>query len=220
MENEAALMENEPELIRQQMLETRTALTEKLEALEEQVTSKVKDTTDSVAETVETVKEAVENTVQTVSETVHSTVDTVKDTFDVSRHVEQHPWMMFGGAVAVGFVGGRLLDRTGPPQTAASGFSFAPPPVRETGPPRYQEPPPSGPSLGGKLLEALTPSLSKLGGLAIGVTADLVGQMIRESAPEPMKKQLGEVIDEITVALGGTPIHFSNGAGARTRQLP
>ena len=102
-------MENEAELIRQQMTETRTALTEKLETLEEEVASKVKGTTETVAETVETVKEAVEGTVHTVKETVENTVETVKDTFDVNRQVERHPWMMFGGAVLLGFVGGRLV---------------------------------------------------------------------------------------------------------------
>jgi len=102
-------MEDEATLIREQMLETRTALTEKLESLEEQVTAKVKDTTDSVVETVETVKDAVENTVHNVSDTVEKTVETVKDTFDMSRHFEEHPWVMLAvrfssGTSAAGFL--------------------------------------------------------------------------------------------------------------------
>jgi len=202
-------MENEAELIRQQMVETRTALAEKLETLEEQVTAKVKDTTESVVETVETVKDAVENTVETVSNTVEKTVETVKETFDVSRQFEEHPWLMFGGAVAVGYIGGRVLDNLGPPSTTyrtqGAYESFREPEV-----PSYQAPPAATkPSWGSELLEALRPAMSKLGELAIGVTAGVVGEMVRESLPETLQPEVGEVIDQITVALGGKPIRRS-----------
>jgi ElaB/YqjD/DUF883 family membrane-anchored ribosome-binding protein len=219
-------MENEAALIRQQMLETRTALTEKLETLEEEVASKVKGTTESVAETVETVKEAVQETVHTVKDTVENTVETVKETFDVRRQVERHPWMMFGGAVLLGFVGGRLLTRAGPSLTGGNGVPYTSysPPLREP-----EAPTPAGPGLGSKVFESLKPALTKLGGLAIGATAGLVGEMIRDSAPEPLRPKLNEVIDDITAALGGTPIHFtdrdavahrSDGMEAATRQVP
>jgi len=224
-------MENEAALIREQMLETRTSLTEKLENLEEQVTSKVKDTTESVVETVETVKDAVENTVQNVSDTVNSTVETVKDTFDLSHQMEQRPWMMFGGAVLLGFIGGKLLDHLGPPPTYGNGFAPVPyPPAREPAPAYQSSPTPAGPGVGSKVLESLKPALSKLGGLAIGVTTGVLGEMIRDAAPEPLHQQLDEVVDDITLALGGTPFHFdrshaaaashSDGLGACSRQLP
>jgi ElaB/YqjD/DUF883 family membrane-anchored ribosome-binding protein len=225
-------MENEAELIRQQMTETRTALTEKLETLEEEVASKVKGTTETVAETVETVKEAVEGTVHTVKQTVENTVETVKETFDVNRQVERHPWMMFGGAVLLGFVGGRLLARSGYSLTGGHEAPYTPtyaPTYREPQPPAYQSPTPAGPGLGGKVFDALKPALGKLGGLAIGATAGLVGQMLRDSAPEELRPKLNEVIDDITTALGGTPIRFADrGAGAHhadrmeatTRQFP
>jgi ElaB/YqjD/DUF883 family membrane-anchored ribosome-binding protein len=229
-------MENEAELIRQQMTETRTALTEKLETLEEEVASKVKGTTETVAETVETVKEAVEGTVNTVKETVESTVETVKETFDVNRQVERHPWMMFGGAVLLGFVGGRLLARSGYSLTGGHEAPYAPtyaptfaPTYREPEPPAPPSPTPAGPGLGGRVFDALKPALGKLGGLAIGATAGLVGQMVRDAAPEELRPKLNEVIDDITTALGWTPIHFAD-RGARahhtdgmemtTRQVP
>jgi hypothetical protein len=201
-------MENEAELIRQQMLETRTALSEKLETLEEEVTAKVKGTTESVAETVETVKEAVENTVHTVKDTVENTVETVKETFDLRRQVDRHPWVMFGGAVLLGYVGARLLDRSGHPSTYTNGAAFVP--AREPAPSYAPPPAPAGPGLGGKMLETLKPALSKLGGLAIGVTAGVVGEMLRDAAPEQLRPKLNEVIDDVTVALGGTPIHFTD----------
>jgi ElaB/YqjD/DUF883 family membrane-anchored ribosome-binding protein len=201
-------MENEAELIRQQMLETRTALTEKLETLEEEVTAKVKGTTESVVQTVETVKDAVENTVETVSNTVEKTVETVKETFDVSRHFEEHPWLMFGGAVVVGYIGGRVLDNLGPPSTEMTRMPSEP--FRETELTGYHEmPAPTGPSWGAEVLQALRPAMGKLGELAIGVTAGVLGEMVRDAVPETMKQDVGEVIDEVTRALGGKPIRVS-----------
>jgi ElaB/YqjD/DUF883 family membrane-anchored ribosome-binding protein len=205
-------MENETEVIREQMLETRTALTEKLETLEEQVVAKVKGTTESLAETVETVKEAVENTAQTVERTVENTVETVKETFDMSRHFEEHPWLFVGGAVVAGYVGARLLDRVAPPQSLAAS-SRTPEPMAEPWPTGYHvqsasaEPARAGPSWGGELLHALRPALSKLGELAIGVTTGVIGEMVREQLPEAVQHDVGEVLDEITVALGGKPLH-------------
>jgi ElaB/YqjD/DUF883 family membrane-anchored ribosome-binding protein len=197
-------MENQAELIREQMRETRSALSEKLETLEEQVTAKVKETTETVAETVETVKGAVENTVQTVSETVQNTVEAVKDTFDMSRHVEEHPWLMFGGAVAAGFVGARILEGAGPTHVRGA----------------YLVDQPSGPPRQNKLMTALTPALSKLTGLAVGATMGFVGEYLKEAAPVSMRDKLYEVLDEFTVALGGTPLRLADGAATGARRMP
>jgi len=198
-------MENETEVIRQQMFDTRSALTEKLEALEEQVAAKVKDTTDSVAETVESVKDAVHDTVQTVSDTVDKTVESVKETFDLSLHFEEHPYVVLGGAVFLGFIGSRLLDRLAPPP-ATNGYR--PESRQETGQPAYQSPPSrSEPSRGSEMVEALRPAMSKLGQLAIGVTTGIIGEMVCKSIPEGLRHDVSEVIDDITLALGGKPIH-------------
>jgi len=113
-------MENETDVIRDQMLETRTSLTEKLEALEEKVVSTVQGTTESVQEAVQAVTESVQDTVTNVSESVQDTVESVKSTFDIRQHVEAHPWAMFGGAVAIGFLGGRLMPSLGAVTQAAS----------------------------------------------------------------------------------------------------
>jgi hypothetical protein len=224
-------MENETEMIREQMLETRTALTEKLETLEEQVTAKVKGTTETIAETVETVKEAVENTAHTVERTVENTVETVKDTFDVSRHFEEHPWLMFGGAILAGYVAGRILERPALPALASNGLP--PEPTREPEVRTYfQAPPaPAKPSWGAETVQALKPALSKLGQLAIGVTTGLIGEMVREQLPEALHHDVGEVLDDITVALGGKPLHGflshqestnqqAGEAGSSMRQVP
>lgn len=206
-------MENEPEVIRQQMEETRTSLAEKLENLEEQVSAKIQGTTDSVAETVESVKEAVESTVNTVSNTVDRTVESVKHTFDVRRQFEERPWVMFGGAVVVGFVGGKLLNRMAPPHQT-NGYRPEPnyqpaAPTYQSAQPTYNQQPaaPSKPGWGAEVVETLKPALSKLSQLAIGVTTGIIGEMVREQLPEALQKDVGDVLDDITRSLGGKPLH-------------
>src|SRR5262245_10198406 len=115
-------MDQEPDLIKEQMAETRVSLTDKIEKLEDTIkgnvestlqtaTGTVENVTEKVEETVSTVKEAVEGSVEAVKETVHETVETVKEAFNLRHHVQRHPWAMLGGAVVVGFLGGRLLGQ-------------------------------------------------------------------------------------------------------------
>ena len=48
--------------------------------------------------------------------------------------------------------------------------------------------------------------ITKLKGLAIGTVLGVVRDMITQSGPEQMKAELADVIDSITVKLGGKPI--------------
>jgi len=198
-------MENETELIRQQMLETRTALSEKLEALQEQVLSTVEGTAQTVTDTVQTVQEAVQDTVGTVSETVQGTVETVKDTFDLSQHVQKHPWLMVGGAVALGYLGGRLMENgTLPrflaggvtpgttPGTGSNGFTAVPPPT------------PPGPDW---FETAAGPVLKQVQELALGALVGVAADMIRQHAPENLKGPLDELAQNVASALGTKPLH-------------
>src|SRR5262245_11419063 len=109
-------MDRESKMIHHEMEQTRSALTGKLETLERKVTGTVQDATEvvqdataAVSNTVETVQGAVEDTVATVKESVQEAVGTVKEAFNLAHQVERHPWLMFGGAVAVGFLSERLL---------------------------------------------------------------------------------------------------------------
>jgi ElaB/YqjD/DUF883 family membrane-anchored ribosome-binding protein len=77
----------------QDIEDTRSAITEKLEILEERV-----------RETVEGAQSSVEDIVENVRETVGDTVETVKRTLDVPHQVDQHPWLMFGGATLAGYL--------------------------------------------------------------------------------------------------------------------
>ena len=107
-------------VIRQKMEDTRTSLTDKLETLEGKVAETVEGTTEAVTETVATVKESITETVEAVKDSVEETVTAVKDTveegietvksvFDVPHWVEQYPWPVMAGSVAVGFCLERYL---------------------------------------------------------------------------------------------------------------
>jgi len=202
-------MDHESEVIKQQMEQTRSALAEKLETLEEHVASKVRTTADAVTETVEAVKGAVEETVHSVSESVENVKETVKETFDLNRQMEEHPWLLLGGGVAVGYLGCRLLesrlDEAAEAVASAPATPAAPRRAHGNGHPRRaaerQER-----STWDKLAESFGPTIEKLQGLALGAAAGLVGNMVLESVPEAMRGDLEQVIEELTHALGGKPM--------------
>jgi len=100
--------------------ETRASMTEKLELLEERVRGTleetktavdgivenvkgtVEETVGAVKETVDGAKSTVEGVVQNVKDVMDDTVTKAKQSFDLRYQVEQHPWLMVGGAVVAG----------------------------------------------------------------------------------------------------------------------
>jgi len=201
------------------MEQTRSALAEKLETLEEHVTSSVRNTTQAVTGTVEAVKEAVEDTVDSVKGAVKDTVDsvsesveTVKEAFDLNRQMQEHPWLMLGGGVAVGYLGCCLL-KTGMREVSRVAASSAPstPSIpftsesRGDGRDRLSSEKPE-PSTWDKLAETFGPTADKIKGLALGAAASLAGRMILESVPETLRGEVEQVIDEFTHALGGKSV--------------
>jgi ElaB/YqjD/DUF883 family membrane-anchored ribosome-binding protein len=217
-------MDNEADALRQQMEETRAHLTEKLETLEQQLVETVQGATSAVTETVESVKEAVHETVSEVKETVHETVDTVKSTFDLRHQVEQHPWLMFGGAVAVGFLAGRLLGRLLQPQVPAYVPAPPPPPPApferqssrvfgtdghsltgngHAGQPQT-ETKAEGQEAGG-LTALFGKEIDQLKKVAIGTTLGLVRDLVAEKLPEPVRPDVTQILDSVTMKLGGEP---------------
>jgi ElaB/YqjD/DUF883 family membrane-anchored ribosome-binding protein len=192
-------MENETEVIKQQMVETRTALSEKLEAVEELVSSTVKDTTQTVTDTVAAVSNTVENTVSNVSDTVSESVQSVREALDLSTYVEKHPWLVMGGAVAVGYTLGSVLGSTnGSASYAASSAerSEALPPASSGEAPRKEE--------SSSFLEGWQPLIDKFKGLALGTAASLAAEMLVNAVPDNLKSHVSEMIDDATKALGGT----------------
>ena len=92
---------------------------------------------ETVTDTVESVTEGVQQTVESVSEGVQQSVASVQDALDISGHVQRHPWLAVGAAVAAGYVVGSLLSRPGgqgEEMTAAmSHASVSPPTTHRSG---------------------------------------------------------------------------------------
>jgi ElaB/YqjD/DUF883 family membrane-anchored ribosome-binding protein len=220
-------MDDQPEVIRQQMEETRASLTEKLETLEHQVVDTVQDATTAVAETVECVKTAVQDTVETMKDSVQDGVESVKDVFDIQRQVDRHPWAMLGASVAVGYLGGRLLNGGGSDQgrierlNGATSSEIPWPPGRKNGhahahalqdesSARIVPVRSSAASAESGWLHELTdkfePEIKQLKGLAVGTLLSLLRDVIAGSAPVELKPQLADVMDSINRKLGGKPL--------------
>jgi ElaB/YqjD/DUF883 family membrane-anchored ribosome-binding protein len=210
-------MANEPEVIKHQMLETRASLAEKLETLEQQVVGTVQNATCAVTDTVDSVKEAVQSTVQMAKTSVQDTVEAVKDTFDISRQVRQHPWLMMGGSVILGYAGGCLLNRAergSSGETTYTSYRSPSRAERDGGPKgRVEEArsaraasAPASDQLLSNLGQKFETEIHKLKGLAVGTMLGVVRDMIAGSAPPQISSELADIIDSATVKLGGRPI--------------
>lgn len=192
-------MDDELEVIRGQMEETRASLATKIDALETQLGDKVEGATEAVANTVETVQEA---------------VTTVKDSLDLSKHVERHPWLMMGGAVAVGYLAGTFLAPAKP--TVAEGYAEALPP-----PPKAAH----SSNGNGRMHRAEEPAqeaegplhnaLQMLKGLAVGNLMGLLRDMVTKVLPDSLAADATRVVDDLTEKMGGKLVPASESSGSR-----
>jgi len=197
-------MENDTELIRQQMVDTRSALSDKLEALQDHVLGTVEGTTRSVTDTVQTVQEAVQDTVSTVSETVTETVDSVKKSLDVTELVREHPWLAVGGAVALGYVGGRLLEDGAVLSSTVGSLSSVLGMVAASGTNGSTNGATNGhaATAGPGASQMVGDVLRQLQGMALGTLAGIVTDMIRPNVPEAFRGHLDELSRDITSKFG------------------
>jgi hypothetical protein len=210
-------MDHQLEVTREQIAETRAALSDKLQTLKHRVVDTVQDAANTVTETVQKVKFA-----------VHESVKNVKDTFDLRLQVNRRPWGIVAGSIALGYLSGYLLLRNGSARPQTTGRRQpAPPPSdklriakQQNGvakrhgyveglEKKFDQDVADRPSEPGSL--SLAPNrfeseIRKLKGLAIGTVLSLVRDLITEAAQEPTKGVLTEVMDSITVKLGGEPI--------------
>lgn len=191
-------MPDESEMIQEQMRETRTALAEKLETLEQQVVDTVSGANLAVSETVENVKEAVQETVDAVKESV-------KTTFDFAGHMDRHPWLFMGGAVAVGYIGGCLLNKAAAQAERTGPVGRSPAAKTNGAGPRFQERE-EGPGWLDSLGTTFSSELNQLKSLALGAAVGLARDALVQSAPETLRPQLADVMNDITANLGGRPI--------------
>jgi hypothetical protein len=207
-------MPPETEAIKQQMEQTRAALTEKLATLEQKVIATVQDTTSTVASTVHAVGATVRDTVHDVRFTVGETMATVKEILDVSRQMGRHPWLMLGASVFVGYLGGRLLERVEGGRSPPRGFLPAGPGEKllANGSEAEREERRSeaasvrsSPSFLKALADIFAPEIAKLKRVALGVTIGLVRDKLTGSVPVQLKADLTDLMDRVTVKLGGEP---------------
>lgn len=214
-------MPNETELIQQQMEATRGSLTEKLEALEGQVTETVSSTAGAVQETTQSVQETVTDAVDAVKETVTSvtdkvqetmstvtdkfqeTVQSVSDTFNLRIQMERHPWIVMGGAVAIGCLVGSSFGSKKEYLSTVVG-SAAPPPPPPWSPPvnRMMDAPASEPEESGAWSAAIT----HVKNIGVSYLMGLVRDLAQRELPEVVGRRIAEEVDALTTKMGTEPI--------------
>lgn len=198
-------MENE-DVIRQQMEDTRTSLTEKVEILEQKLANTVTETADAFTETVANVTETVQETVSNVKESMEEGVETVKSWFDLRAQVDEHPWTMFGGSMALGFMLGSLFPEKAQAKPLPEAGSSKRTTHHNGGTVRRSQPEQQPAS---SWLSQFEPELNKLKGLALGAALGTVREMVTGSLSSEMGQKLGEILDTATRKLGGEPLPTS-----------
>jgi hypothetical protein len=206
------------ELIEQQMRETRSNLSGRVETLEREVFGMVHETTTAISGSMENAKAAVHETVSEVKDSFHEVLETLRDTVDIRLQVERHPYAMLCGAVLLGYLAPRLIDRLTIQRSSQNGQPFS-------------QASPSAVSAPEKLLEdagfekesLVTRSqlptdvstsaqskfaceIGRLKAIVIGTALGALRDYIVESAPENIATELAEIIDSVTLKVGGRPI--------------
>ncbi len=204
-------MPPETELIKQQMSQTRSALTDKLETLEAKVFGTVATTSDTVSQTVHEVGATVRETTQDVRATLQEAMSSLRDALDVSRQMHQHPWVLLGGSVVAGYVGGVVLDNlerghlpslpaTPPMEQLLPSGSEVRQRVETESPARR-----TGSTFFKALAESFAPELDKLKRAALSMALGAVRDKVSEAVPPQMRDNFTELMDRVTVKLGGEP---------------
>ncbi len=218
--------------------DTRSAMTEKLELLGERVletvegaqasmeemVENVRDTVDTtvaaVKQTVEGAQASVEGIVENVKETVGETVEAVQRTFDLHHQMEQHPWLLLGGSLVVGYLlGSGRTDRT-----VAVGSAYEPrfAPAMRPAALSYESSAPlqSPQGLGSSLQEQFKDEIAILKSAAVGAVVSTLFAVAKQALPSSMrprastKTQEGNpfsdpsALTETTIA--ATPINGTN----------
>jgi ElaB/YqjD/DUF883 family membrane-anchored ribosome-binding protein len=183
--------------------DTRSAMTEKLEILEARV-----------RETVEGAQSSVEDIVETVKGTVGDTVETVKRTFDLQYQVDQHPWLMVGGATLAGYLlgnwgGGSTSPAFSSNDSASSAagttadmsashakHDYLPPSDGElSAHPQLQQ------GMGSSILEQLKDEIAIIKVAAVGALISTLREMVKQAVPT-----LAPHIERARSQRGGQPI--------------
>jgi ElaB/YqjD/DUF883 family membrane-anchored ribosome-binding protein len=100
----------------------RAVMTEKIGMVEERAQETIEGVKSTVnqamegftqaQETMKGAKSAIDTIVETVKLTVEETVERAKGTADLIDQVQQHPWIMLGSAILMGYLLGGLARET------------------------------------------------------------------------------------------------------------
>jgi gas vesicle protein len=177
----------------------------------EDVSEKVKETVAAVEQTVETVKETVQQTVETMKETVQQTVSTVSNTFrqaahtvseafDIRLQAQRRPWLVFGGSVVAGWLGGYLYGQAVRRPSGAA--AWHPTPTGAEAAMRRPE------STGGsfRMPDWLSEEFGRLKNVALGAAMGLARDLVRQNMPGPLGERIAEEIEHVNSHLGGEQI--------------
>jgi len=196
-------MDPKPELIREDIDETRSALTEKLETLEGQLRG-----------TVESAKQTVEGTIENVKDSIRSLSPVYQTT--------QRPYLMVGGAMATGYLAGRLLQPKVSGRRPAIRVATAtrheaplPPPTSE-----YEETFSARRSTAGRptildrLADQFSDEIQMVKGMILKGVLDATSDALKRSAPK-WGSQIDQVLGSMTQKLTEGPHHSSGGIPRR-----
>jgi hypothetical protein len=137
-----------------------------------------------VKQTVEGAQASVEGIVENVKETVGETVEAVQRTFDLHHQMEQHPWLLFGGATVVGYLlgsggSGSSMSAAGFP-TGTRVSSASPLPVSSS---ESSVPPQLQLKIGSGDLGWFTDEMAAIKSAAIGAVVSTLWGMLKQTLP-------------------------------------
>ncbi len=180
----------------------------------ENVKDMVDTTVEAVRHGVEGAQSTVEEIVETVKGTVGETVETVKRTFDVPYQVDQHPWLMVGGATLAGYLLGSWGGgSTSPACSIADSSSAAAGTTTDMSASHAEQdclPPSDGElsvhpqlqeGMGIGLLEQLKDEMAILKVAAVGALLSTLREMVKQAVPT-----LAPHIERARSQRGGQPI--------------
>ena len=151
-------MDDTPEMIRSQMRHTSSDLCDKFETLENRISDNVEATAHRAGDTLTSVRHAMQS---------------VSESLDFRLQVRRHPWLALGGAVAVGYLASRLLER----RANTPGMPVEVPPV--------EVPQPVLPPASQSVLPATTPPTQgfPVQGLMQGVLTGVAHALVARGVP-------------------------------------
>jgi hypothetical protein len=158
---------------------------------------------------VQNVATTVTDTVANVKETVHESVESVKHAVDIPAHVERHPWLMLGGALATGFVVGRMVFAAQKRSERLDGTRVPSIPQwqRDDGDHRQSE-------TDGGWFKLFEPEIQRLKGLAVGALLGSVREALVAELPPNMSQGVRGIVDAVTEKVGGEPTPAPDAASA------